>query len=259
MRSGSRHKGARRCLRRRGTCRSLIVHHGLESSRAALRSNPERPLAIIPISGTFIPNMGTKRRRVRRVGLGDALFSPVQQRVLRLLFGQPARRFQSAELIRLAGSGTGAVHRQLGRLVSAGWISASRAGNQKYYQANSESPAFRELQQLVVKTFGLVGPIKQALAGEAERIQAAFVYGSVARGEDHAMSDIDLMVISARLTHQELFEALQPVERQVGRAINVNVLTPAEWRDRRGDGDSFVTRIVSQPTLLIVGTDADLK
>jgi hypothetical protein len=126
--------------------------------------------------------MGTIRRRyrARRAGPADALFSPVQQRVLGLLFGQPARRFQSAELIRL-GSGTGAVHRQLKRLTEAGWINAYRIGNQKYYQANWESPAFGELHQLVLKTFCLVEPLRQALSPEADGIKAAFVYGSVAR------------------------------------------------------------------------------
>ena len=84
-------------------------------------------------------------------GLADALFSPVQQRVLGLLFGQPERRFQSAEVIRLARSGTGAAHRVLIRLAAAGFVTVTRTGNQKHYQANWESPVFTELHSLVVK------------------------------------------------------------------------------------------------------------
>ena len=190
--------------------------------------------------------------------MADALFSPVQQRVLGLLFGQPARRFQSAELIRLAGSGTGAVHCQLERLAGAGWINAYRVGNQKYYQANGEAPAFGELHQLVLKTSGLVEPLREALSPESNGIRAAFVYGSVARGDDRATSDIDLFVISDRLTYTELYGALQPAERRLARTVNVNVMTPTEWRDRRSDADSFVTRIASLPKLFVIGTDADL-
>ena len=120
----------------------------------------------------------------------------MQQRVLGLLYGQPQRRFQSAELIRLAGSGTGAAHRLLTRLADAGLVTVSRSGNQKHYQANRHSPIFSELHRLVVKTVGVVGPLRRALAPFAKRIAAAFVYGSVAKGADTAKSDIDVMVIS---------------------------------------------------------------
>jgi hypothetical protein len=103
----------------------------------------------------IIPIMGTTSSRPR-IGLAQALFTPVQQRVLALLFGQPDRRYQSAELIRLAQSGTGAVHRQLARLASAGLVAVTRSGNQKYYQANRESPVFEELHSLITKTVGRV-------------------------------------------------------------------------------------------------------
>jgi hypothetical protein len=84
--------------------------------------------------------------------LGEALFSSVQRRVLSLLLGHPERAFQSAEVIRLAQSGTGAVHRELRRLEAAGWLTATRVGNQKHYQANRECPGFHELHGLVIRT-----------------------------------------------------------------------------------------------------------
>ena len=88
----------------------------------------------VPKSGMIIPEMGRKAASTR-VGLADALFTGVQQRVLGLLFGQPDRRFQSAELIRLAKGGTGAVHRQLARLAASGLVTVAQTGNQKHYQA----------------------------------------------------------------------------------------------------------------------------
>lgn len=204
----------------------------------------------------IVPDMG--RKIEPRSGLADALFSPVQQRVLRLLFGQPDRRFQSAELIRLADSGTGAVHRQLSRLERAGWVTVVRAGNQKHYQANRASPAFAELRGLVVKTVGVLEPLRRALATKAKDLRAAFVYGSVAKGTDTARSDIDLLVISDRLSYQDLFDALQPVEGALARPVNPNVVSFTEWRTKRTKKDSFIARIASQPRLFVIGSDDDL-
>src|SRR5215468_5296995 len=100
----------------------------------------------------IIPEMGTYSEKASPSGLADALFTPVQQIVLGLLFGQPERRFQSAELIRLAGSGTGAVHRQLQRLAESKLVTVEHEGNQKYYRANGQSAIFAELQGLIRKT-----------------------------------------------------------------------------------------------------------
>ena len=192
------------------------------------------------------------------MGLAGALFSPVQQRVLGLLFGQPGRRFQSAELIRLAQSGTGAVHRQLGRLEKSGWVTVTRVGNQKYYQANADCPAFTELQGLITKTVGLVEPLRRALEPLASEIDAAFVYGSIAKGTDKAGSDIDVLVVSERLGYQELFTALQSAEASLARSVNPNVMTPREWRARRQEKGSFAARIAAQPRLCVIGSDDDL-
>lgn len=207
--------------------------------------------------GMFVPKMG--RLPAPPSGLAGALFTPVQQRVLGLLFGQPDRRFQSAELIRLAQSGTGAVHRQLGRLASTGLVTMSRVGNQKYYQASQDSPVFKELHGLIVKTVGVAEPLRRALARHARGIRAAFVYGSVAKGTDRGKSDIDLMVISDRLRYPMVFEALQPAESMLGRSINPTVMTPADWQAKRSAPDSFAARISAQPRIFVVGSDSDLE
>src|SRR3954471_14193664 len=113
----------------------------------------------------IVPSLGMRRTTARvSNGLAGALFTPVQQRLLRFLFGQPERRFQSAEIIRLVAGGTGAAHRQLQRLADSGLVSVTREGAQKYYQANARSPIFPELHGLVVKTVGVVEPLRRALA-----------------------------------------------------------------------------------------------
>lgn len=191
-------------------------------------------------------------------GLANALFTPVQQRVLGLLFGQPDRRFQSAELIRLAESGVGAVHRQLVRLEQAGLVEVSRAGNQKHYQARRASPIFAELQSLVAKTVGMVELLRNSLDEKADGIRAAFVFGSIAKGSDHSGSDIDLMVISDALRYADLFEALQAAETRLARPINPTVMSIGDWRGKRAQEDSFAARLAAQPKLFVIGSDDDL-
>lgn len=188
-------------------------------------------------------------------GLAAALFTPMQQRVLGLLFGQPERRFQSAEIIRLADSGTGAVHRQLQRLAAAGLVTVTRDGNQKYYQAAGDSPIFPELRGLVVKTVGLVEPLRGALEPLAETIDAAFVYGSVAKGTDRAGSDVDLLIVSDGVGYPDLYDALQDAERVLARPVNPTILTREEWRQKRAGGDSFVRRISELPRHFVIGCE----
>lgn len=201
--------------------------------------------------------MGT--RSLRRTGLADALFSPVQQRVLGLLYGQPERAYQSAELFRLARGGIGAVHRQLERLSLAGLVVVTRSGNQKYYRANPDSPVFAELRGLIAKTVGIAGPIGQALAPHASAIQAAFIYGSLAKGNDKASSDIDLMVLSKTLHYSELYDALAAAERLLGRKVNPTLMKPSEWRRKIQSSTSFAARVRGGSRLFVIGGDDDVS
>jgi predicted nucleotidyltransferase len=203
--------------------------------------------------GMIVPEMGRVTKTAARGGFAGALFTPVQQRLLGLLFGQPARRFQSAEIIRLAAGGTGAAHRQLQRLADAGLVLATRAGSQKYYQANPRSPIYPELHGLVLKTVGVVEPLRRALAPIASGIQAAFVFGSTAKKSDRADSDLDLLIVSDELTYPEAYRALQGAEHVIARPINPTVMTRAEWKRKRGAADSFAKRIAGQPKLFVIG------
>jgi predicted nucleotidyltransferase len=205
--------------------------------------------------------MGTPEGRLpppAPTAFADALFTPVQQRVLGLLFGQPERRFQSAELIRLAGAGTGAVHRLLTRLAATGLLRVETVGKQKFYQANERAPVYAELVGLVRKTAGLAGPLRTAIAPLADRITAAFVYCSVAKGADRATSDIDLMVIADDLDYATLVAALAAAEESLARPVSPNLMTRAEWRRKRLEADSFAARIAAQPKLFVIGAEDEL-
>lgn len=203
--------------------------------------------------GTIIPKMGTKSAATTR--LADALFSPVQQRVLGILFGQPERSFRGSEIITSAASGTGAAHRQLKRLAESGLLTVTRVGNQKHYQANRESPIFTELSGLVLKTSGLAGPLAAALAPFENEISAAFVFGSIAKRVDTAASDVDLMVITDVLHYGELYDALQLAEKTLGRTISLHLSTLDDWRTKRKADHPFVAKVSSQPRIFVLGSE----
>lgn len=186
-------------------------------------------------------------------GLADALFTTTQQRVLGYLYGQPDRSFFSSELIKLIGAGSGAVQRELKRLTDSGLLTATRVGNQKHYQANVQAPIFEELCGIVRKTFGLAGPLREALEPMADKIDAAFVFGSVAKHTDTAASDIDLFLLSEELAYSDLFLALDAVSARLGRTVNPTMLTRRELARKRKDGESFVTRVLAQPKLWVIG------
>lgn len=193
-----------------------------------------------------------------RSGLAGALFGGTQQRVLALLFGQPDRSFYASELIALAHSGSGAVQRELARLVQSGLVTVQSSGNQKHYQANHASPIFDELCGIVRKTIGLAQPLRAALAPLAQRIRVAFVYGSVAKRQDAAASDIDLMVVSDDVTYADLYQGLEVVSQQLGRTVNPTIYTSAELANRRKAGSAFVRRVLEQPKIWLIGDDRAL-
>jgi predicted nucleotidyltransferase len=190
--------------------------------------------------------------------LADALFSTTQQRVLGLLFGQPDRSFYATELISLIRAGSGAVQRELARLEQSGLVTVRRLGNQKHYQANPDSPLFGELCSISRKTVGLAEPLREALAPLAKKILAAFVYGSIAKRQDTAASDIDLMVVSDRVTYADVFAALEPLQSKLGRTVNPTVYRRQDLAQRQKKGNAFLTRVLAQPKVWIIGSESDL-
>jgi predicted nucleotidyltransferase len=211
----------------------------------------------MPNLGIIMPRMG--RTYPARLSLARALFSHVQLRVLALLVGQPERSFQVSEIIRLAGAGSGAVQRELKKLTAAGILSIVPFGTRKLYQVNRLSPIFGELHGLILKTVGLVEPLRRALQPFSSKIEVAFVYGSIARGTDTAQSDIDLMIIGHDLDYGSIFAALQKTERVLSRPINPNLMTKSEWKRKLADKSSFIVKILEQPKLFVFGTEEELE
>jgi Predicted nucleotidyltransferases len=213
----------------------------------------------MPNLGIVIPIMGTKRKAaaksvaVQPLTMADALFSGTQQRVLGLLFGRPTRSYYASELIALAGIGSGAVQRELTRLERSGLVTVRAVGNQRHYQANSAAPLFAELCGIVQKTMGLADPLREALRPFESQIDAAFVYGSVAKGRDTASSDVDVMLISDELTYGDVYPALEAVGARLGRQVNPTILSHKELAKRLKAESAFVTRTLSQAKVWLIG------
>ena len=188
-----------------------------------------------------------------RSAIGDALFTKTQQRVLGLLYGKPEQSYYLNEIVRLAAVGKGSVNRELDKLCAAGLLTVSRQGNQNHYQANANNPIFNELKAITQKTFGVVDIIKAALAPLLPQLNCAFIYGSVAQGTEHAGSDIDLMLVGDDMSYSEVMELLAPAEKQLGRTINPTLYTVAEFTDRKNNHQPFITRVIEQPKLWLVG------
>jgi predicted nucleotidyltransferase len=195
---------------------------------------------------------------LEEISLSNALFSKVQQRVLALIFGHSDRSFYTSEIVRSVHSGTGAVERELARLRQSGLVSVERIGNQKHYRANKQSPIFEELQSLVLKTVAVTEPLRRALQPYSDKINAAFVYGSIAKGTDTARSDIDLMVIGDELDYSELYSAARNAENILARKVNPIFLSVADWKRKASAKNFFVNKISSLPKMFIFGSEEDL-
>lgn len=208
----------------------------------------------MPILGIFMPNMGIQASpKTPSTSLADALFSGTRQRLIGLLFGQVGRSFYSTELIALTKSGSGGVQRELASLTQSGLVTVRAVGNQKHYQANPDSPIFEELSGIARKTIGLADPLRESLAPLADKIRAAFVYGSIAKRTDTASSDIDLLLLSDELAYADVFAALEAASSTLGRTVNPTILTSAELRKRLENEESFLTRVLAQPKIWLIG------
>ncbi len=188
--------------------------------------------------------------------IADSLFTKTQQKVLGLLFANPDTSFYLNEIVRLADMGKGTIRRELERMTSSGLLTRKRIGNQNHYQANPESPVYNELVSISRKTFGLADIILQAMQPMAKLIQSAFIYGSIAKGEDTARSDIDLMIIGDDVAYTDLMNLLIPIEKELQRPINPTIYTLEDFKNKLNEKNSFITRVLEQEKINIIG-DAD--
>lgn len=188
--------------------------------------------------------------------LMNLLFPVTRQRVLAVLLLQPDASFHLRELARMTGSHAGTLGRELDKQVEAGLLLRGEQGNQVHYRANRDCPLFAELAGIFRKTHGAVPAVREALAPLGDQIEAAWIFGSVARGTEVAGSDIDLFVMGDA-GFADLVRALRPLHEALGREVNPVVYSPAEFERRVQAGDGFAKQLLAGPKLMVLGDRDD--
>jgi predicted nucleotidyltransferase len=190
--------------------------------------------------------------------LSSLLFSDYRRRVLGLLLLHPDTSYHVRELARLTGTSAGTLHKELTKLTTGGVLRRQEVGNQVRYSADRACPVFEELASILRKTSGLVDVLADALSSAEKNIALAFVFGSVARGEQQSNSDVDVMLVGS-LGFAEAVQVLHPVQATLQREINPVVYTLKEFRRRAASDDSFIREVLSRPKLFVVGNENELR
>ncbi len=209
---------------------------------------------MLPIMGILLPNMGSKTSPLVVV---PPLFGKTRQALLSLLYTRADEAHLQENLIRLAALGRGTVQRELEFLVRAGVAHRMVRGRQVYFEANPDSPIYKELRGIIVKTAGVADTLRIALAPLAKRIRTAFIYGSVARGRERRSSDVDVLVIGD-VSFSETAEALTRTQDAIGREVNPSVYPPAEFRAKLAARNHFLVSVLKGEKIFLIGDEREL-
>jgi len=190
--------------------------------------------------------------------LSSVLFTEYRSRVLGLLLLRPERSYYLREIARLTATVPGTLKREMDKLQEVGLLTVKNVGNQHHYQANLECPIYEDLANVLRKTSGLSDVLMDALLPLSEKIQTAFVFGSLASGKINAKSDIDLMLIG-EIGYAELIPVLHPLQAQLRREINPKIFAVKEWSKLVKDNGAFIRDVLRKPKLFIIGNQQQLN
>ena len=189
--------------------------------------------------------------------LPSLLFPEYRRRVLGLLLLRPDEALHGREIARRTGLPAGTITRELSKLAEVGLLKREKRGNQQVYSADTSGPIFAELASILRKTSGLADVLVQALAPAAPKLRLAFVFGSVARGQETAGSDVDLMLVGD-MGFREAVEMLYPAQATLGRELNVKVFAPDEFATKSGSAP-FLIDVLAKPKIFLIGNAHDLE
>jgi predicted nucleotidyltransferase len=177
--------------------------------------------------------------------------------VLALLYSHPDEEFYLRQMVRAIGTGLGATQREVKTLTDAGIIRRRVRGRQIYYQANPDCPIFSELRGMVVKTAGVADVLRTALAPLADRIEIAFIYGSVARGKERRGSDVDVLVVGD-VTFAEVTATLGQAQEILKREVNPTVYPVAEFKSKLAANHHFIKSVMKEARIVLIGDEREL-
>jgi predicted nucleotidyltransferase len=194
---------------------------------------------------------------MRKAGPIDSLLTPVKQDILGLTYGQSDRWWYLSELAASVGRTPSSLQRDLKMLAKSGILRSKREGARMYFQAETRSPLFEPLRLLIERTLGVVENLKDAIEPLATQIDVAFVYGSVARGDDNTRSDVDLLVVGD-IGLSDLARVLRPLEMKFRREFNATCYKAEEFRSKLREGSHFLVSLLHEQKTFIVGNENDL-
>jgi predicted nucleotidyltransferase len=189
--------------------------------------------------------------------LGTILFGKTRRAVLALLYGHADESFYLRQLARMTDVGMGALQRELKQLSEAGIIVRNEIGRQAFFKANPACPVYSELRGIITKTFGVADILREALLPLTDKIQVAFIFGSMVSGEFNQGSDVDVMVIGD-ISFAEVVSALSPAQESLAREINPSVYPPDEFKARWSDKEHFLTSVMNSSKIFIIGNTNEL-
>jgi predicted nucleotidyltransferase len=196
--------------------------------------------------------------RTETGAIGNLIFGQTRGRVLALLFGAPDESFFVRQIARQVETSAGTVQRELNLLTDAGLIERSALGSQVFYRANRDYAAFQELRALLAKTVGSLELLKNALQPLSTQIDFAFVYGSVARQEEKAASDIDLMVVGS-VSLDEILDAVSPLEKSLRRPVNPTIYSLQDLREKLQSGNHFLRSLMHGKKIFLIGGEDEFR
>jgi predicted nucleotidyltransferase len=189
--------------------------------------------------------------------LPSLLFPEYRRRVLGLLLLRPDDALHGREIARRTGLPAGTIARELTKLAEVGLLKRTKRGNQQIYSADTSGPIFTELASILRKTSGLADVLVQALAPAAPKLRLAFVFGSVARGQETGGSDVDVMLIGD-LGFREAVELLHPCQATLGREVNPRLFSASEFTDKAAT-EPFLINVLAKPKIFLIGNAHDLE
>ncbi|MFC1958238.1 nucleotidyltransferase domain-containing protein [Chloroflexota bacterium] len=190
--------------------------------------------------------------------LETLLGSKLRAKVLGWLFSHPDERYFVRQLTALVKEDSTNVSRELIRLEKTGILVSTKEGKQKYYQANRKSPTYNELHGLIVKTTGVADVLRSALATLDNRIIVAFIFGSIASGNEDKSSDIDVMVVGA-ITFGKVVSLFSAAEKKLGREVNTVVYPIAEFKKKVKEDHHFVKTVLEEEKIFLIGDEGELR
>ncbi len=183
--------------------------------------------------------------------LSSLISSGTRRKILTQFLSHSDERYYVRQLAVILGISVGTIHRELIRLQGSGILNSEKIGNLRFFRVNKASPVFKELKQIIFKTEGVQGRIEAELKN-LKGLKTAFIYGSFAKGEENAHSDIDLFLLGD-ISEDELIQKISVLEGEFDREINFTIYTVFDFKKEMKKGNSFLKDVIKNPKIFLVG------